>query len=298
MLDQRVATVGHRLAAANAPLCTRRQWQPGLLVHDLSQYSRSERSQAIAAFGLGEGAAVLALADRGPAQRAGLRLDDVLLSADGRALPRAPADAQGTFGPTEQIIDALEEAFSDGSAELEIRRAGRNLKIRVGAAAGCASRFQLVPSSSYLAKANGRYVQLSSATVIFTRDDDELAAVIAHELAHNILRHRARLDEAGVERGPAADLGRSAGLFRRTELEADRWTVYLMDRAGLDPRAAVRLWDRQSRTIMAVIEGATHPPWASRIAAMEAEIAAIRQARARGEQANPPLFEGALEPAN
>jgi hypothetical protein len=49
---------------------------------------------------------------------------------------------------------------------------------------------------------------------------------------------------------------------------------------------------------MAVIEGATHPPWASRIAAMEAEIAAIRQARARGEQAHPPLFEGALEPAD
>lgn len=293
-LDRRVATIGYRLATANAALCQQRQWQPGLMVHDLSQYSRRGRSQAAAAFGLGEGPAVLALVEGGPAARAGLRTDDVLIAADGRHLPRAPADAHDTFAPTERIIDALEAAFSDGSAELQIRRAGQSRLIRVDAAQGCASRFQVIPSRRHDAKADGRYVQLTSAMVEFAQDDHELAALVAHELAHNILRHRARLNEAGAERGLMANFGRSARLFRQTELEADRWAVHLMDRAGYDPRAAVRLWMRQSRSTIALLRAGTHPDWASRIGAMEAEIRTIIEARARREEPRPPRFDAAL----
>jgi hypothetical protein len=288
LLDQRVATIGFRLATANVDLCERRQWQPGFLVHDLSQYSRAGRAEAITLFKLGEGPAVLALAQGGPAQRAGLETDDVLAAADGTPLPRPPADAHDSFLPTERILDVLEAAFSDGRAELAIRRNGRSSNVRIDAVEGCASRFQVIPSRRHEAKADGRYVQLSSALVEFARDDGELAALLAHELAHNILRHRARLTAAGVERGVMANFGRSARLFRQTEMEADRWAVHLMDRAGFDPGAAVRLWNRQSRSTIAFLRAGTHPSWGSRIAAMEAEIEAIALAKARGEQARPP----------
>jgi predicted Zn-dependent protease len=189
----------------------------------------------------------------------------------------------------------LEAAFADGAATLAILRGGERLSIHVAADPGCSSRFQVLPSPRIEAHADGRYVQVSSAMIEFTRDDDELAATVAHELAHNILRHRARLNAARVDRGLLAPFGRNGRLFRQTELEADRLAIHLMARAGFDPAAAVRLWTRQSRASSRLFAG-THPDWRARIAALEGEIAAIAAARARGAEAVVPLPLGPLGP--
>jgi hypothetical protein len=37
-LDERVTTIGHRLAVASVDFCPVRQWLPGFAVHDLSQF--------------------------------------------------------------------------------------------------------------------------------------------------------------------------------------------------------------------------------------------------------------------
>jgi hypothetical protein len=296
-LDGRVATIGDRLAIANVSICRERQFQPGLTIHDLSQYSLQGRPAAIAAFGLEAGPAVLALADGGAAIRAGLRLDDVLVAADGVPLPRPPARVHDSFAPTERIMEMLEAAFADGAADLTVRRGRRGHMIRVRAIPGCASRFQMIPSAQRAAKADGRYVQLTSALVEYTRGDDELAALVAHELAHNILRHRARLNAAGVDRDARVHSPRDARLFQLTELEADRLAVHLMERAGYDPAAAIRLWTRQSREPRSMASG-SHPAWPVRIRAMEAEIAAILRARARGEQAPAPVAQTPLDSRN
>jgi len=294
-LDARVASAGDRLAVANASLCRERQTQIGLVIHDLSQYSRSGRRAAVAAFGLDRGPGVLALAERGAAHRAGIALDDILLAADGVPLPRPPGDVYDSFAPTERIIDALEAAFADGAAELTVRRGPATRSVRVAGVPGCASRFQMIPSPRRAAKADGRYVQLTSALVEYARDDDELAALVAHELAHNILRHRARLNEAGVDREAQVRSPRDARLFQASELEADRLAIHLMERAGYDPAAAIRLWTRQSSEARGVPTG-SHPSWATRIRAMSAEISAIADARRRGEQPVPPLTHARLDP--
>jgi len=158
---------------------------------------------------------------------------------------------------------------------------------------GCASRFQVVPSDKRAAKADGLYVQLTSASVAYTRSDDELAAFVAHELAHNILQHRVRLNQEGVAWDAPVRSAREARLFQLTEFEADRLAIHLMERAGYDPAAAVRLWTRQSREPQGPRSG-SHPSWASRIAAMKAEIAAIRRARANGRATIAPIPSGAL----
>jgi Zn-dependent protease with chaperone function len=293
-LDNRLATIGDRLAIANARLCRQLQHQHGLAIHDLSQYPPAARPAATRAFPLDRGPAILALAEGGAAARAGLRLDDVVIAADGSPLPRPGRDVHDSFAPTERMIEALEAAFLDGVAVLEVRRGAAVRKVRVEAVPGCASRFQMVPSDKRAAKADGRYVQLTSASIAYTRSDDELAAFVAHELAHNILQHRVRLNEAGVVWDAPVRSAREAGLFQRTELEADRLAIHLMDRAGYDPAAAVRLWTRQSREPQGPRTG-SHPSWASRIAVMEAEIAAIRQAKAEGRPAKVPLPEGPLD---
>jgi Zn-dependent protease with chaperone function len=286
-LDQRVATIGHRLAVASLSLCAERAWLPGLAVHDLSQYGADFRAAAIRAFGLDAGPAVLALAAGGPAERAGLRADDILLALDGRPPPRAAPGRGGSFEPMERILAALDDAFADGRATIEVRRGAERLVIQVAAEQGCATRFQLIPGRSLNARADGRYVQLSTAIAEYVADDSELAAILAHEFAHNVLGHRVRLDDARVRRGFLGNFGRNARRIRETEIEADRLSVYLMERAGYDPQAAVRFWSRFGRRGLNFLGSPTHPNWRSRIELIETEIAAIRRARAAGQEPVP-----------
>lgn len=103
-----------------------------------------------------------------------------------------------------------------------------------------------------------------------TRDDDELAAVMAHEIAHVNCRHTTErlsklmtasaiteLAAVAIESGNQGELAAalrsvfSAGAMlwiptytRADEYEADRVGLFYMAKAGYDPRAAARIWQR------------------------------------------------------
>ncbi len=286
--DIRVATIGHRLATANRERCSASGWQAGIVLHDLSFYGGGYDEAARRVFGLGEAPAVLALAAGGPGERAGLRADDRILALDGATL--APGGrARHAEGEAERLWRALDSAFADGAAEVRVRRADGDATIRVEAERGCATRFQQVPGPSLRAEANGIYVEITSALVAYAADEGELAAVLAHEFAHNVLEHRRRLDAAGVRRGLLRYFGRNARLFRETETEADRLSVHLLDRAGYDPDAAVRFWRRFGPRSLGLGD-TTHPAWRNRLAAIEEEARRIRDARAAGTPAVPPIM--------
>jgi hypothetical protein len=286
-LDQRVAAIGHRLAVANFDWCAERAWLPGFVLHDLSQYGAEYRPAAIRAFGLDAGPGVLALVPGGPAERAGLRTDDILLALDGAPVPRGAPDRNGSFAQMERILAALDAAFADGRAVLAVQRAGARLSVAVEAVRGCATRFQLVPGGRMNAQADGIYVQVTTALAQYTSDEGELAAVLAHEFAHNVLGHRVRLNQAGVQRGLLANFGMNARRIRETEVEADRLSVWLMARAGYEPEAASRFWERFGRRGLNFFGSPTHPNWRLRVQSFQTEIAKLRAAQAAGRPLMP-----------
>ena len=109
--------------------------------------------------------------------------------------------------------------------------------------------------------------------------DDELAAVMGHEIAHALREHaRERASQqinAGiVATGVGVALGGGSGTMdmasmvanltynlpnsRLHETEADRIGVELAARAGFDPRAAVALWQKMQK-----VSGGGGPQWLS-----------------------------------
>jgi predicted Zn-dependent protease len=98
--------------------------------------------------------------------------------------------------------------------------------------------------------------------------DDELAAVMGHEMAHALREHaRERASEQMVASGVISvgtallglgDLGQKGAEYaymgllglpnsRRHETEADRIGIELAARAGYDPRAAISLWQKMGK---------------------------------------------------
>lgn len=295
-LDQKVATVGYRLATANVGLCPRTAPLGGIVVHDLSEYGPDFREAAAKAFGLESGPGVLAVAADSAAARAGVEPNDILETIDGAPVIATAHDTDSSsFDAADRLTTRLESAFSDGIAVLRLSRNGHPLTFAIHGVPGCAYRFQVKPSDELNAKADGEYVQVTSGLVAYARDDAELAAVLAHELAHNILRHRERLDEAGVSRGLFKSLGRNARLIRETEEEADRLSVYLLDRAGYPAEAAPRFWERFGREHgLGIFASATHPRWKQRVAALKTEILRLASLKKSGGEPIPPLLAAPL----
>ena len=105
----------------------------------------------------------------------------------------------------------------------------------------------------------GGYLYITRGLLALANDSSELAAVIAHEMAHVIANHgieRARLearealasrvisevwrDKADVEQSKLRGKLRLAQFSREQELEADAIGIKLLGLAGFDPYAAVR----------------------------------------------------------
>lgn len=247
--DLRVASIAYRIGVAGVGFCGDKYPLTGLLLHHLPEYDRPGRAIQIERYRLDRGPGVLAIVADGPAARAGLLAGDVLLAVNGMAFPdpRAMA-AQRDSKVWRQAIEAseaqLEEALRRGPAELRILRKGEELRISLGSIPACPIRIRLAQSNQANAFANGRYVILTSKMIRFVRSDDELAIMIGHELAHNILNHKDRLEAQNVPRGLLRSIGKNASRVRVTEEEAERFGLQLAWAAGYDVDAAIPFWRR------------------------------------------------------
>ena len=133
-------------------------------------------------------------------------------------------------------------------------------------------------------------------------NDDQIAAVLGHEVAHVNFNHSGERysqtaaaqtalaagsavvggSQTGVAAMQALGLGAQVGVLlpfsRKHELEADKFGVRYMARAGYEPDEAVRFWEKMS----AQKNGAppeflsTHPSDATRIAQLKREIALLK----------------------
>ncbi len=125
----------------------------------------------------------------------------------------------------------------------------------------------------------GGHIGMHTGLILLTRDEAELAGVMAHEIAHILQRHQSRLYQGqgkyqlaslaalalailasrggGSQSGQvteAAMVGASAIMMqgqldytREHEREADRIGLTILERAGYDPRGMVSFFERMQR---------------------------------------------------
>jgi predicted Zn-dependent protease len=149
----------------------------------------------------------------------------------------------------------------------------------------------------------GGKVGVYSGILKVTQDEEGLATVVSHEIAHAVARHGAErvsqglltelggqvLEQAVATQGAvtqqivvsAYGIGTTVGVMlpysRRQELEADYLGLIYMARAGYDPRAAIAFWKRfreynQQQGTRPLAFLSTHPLDQTRIQRLESQL--------------------------
>ena len=184
------------------------------------------------------------------------------------------------FVPDSQLVDLADQAWAEMLTKTPVSNSPAMVERLARVAAritGASTRDDLTwefvvfdsPELNAFVLPNGK-VAVFKGMMEFATTDDELGAVLGHEVAHVVARHPAeRVSQQlaaevgmtlaqlafGGENGENAQL--VAGIFglgatygvllpysRTHELEADRVGVELMKKAGMEPLAALRFWER------------------------------------------------------
>ena len=200
---------------------------------------------------------------------------------------------------TQMGVDAYQQIKSatrvSGDARLTqaVQRAGRRIA-DVSGQPGLAWEFLVFEDSSPNAFAlPGGKVGVNSGLFKVVKTEHQLAAVMAHEVAHVLAKHSAeRVSQQVLVQTGAQALGATAGVqwaqlaaqaaslgvilpYSRTqESEADEIGLIYMAQAGYNPRAAVEVWQN-----FAALGGnrppeflSTHPAPATRIQRLQSQL--------------------------
>lgn len=266
--EDRLFRTGYRLATANAEYCDRTELVPGMLLHDAASYGDAERVRS--QFGLSGDIGVQSVVPGSPAALAGIKVNDTLTGFGSEAIAESYPPTRPGWKRLAAIRERMETMLSDGSISLSWSdNAGLARTAVVSGTAACTSRFELIDRSN-AAEADGTRVLLGQNFPAFGYSEDEFAAAVAHELAHNILAHVATLDR----------VGRSQSNIRLSERDADRLMPWLLANAGYAPEAAIGFMEKWGPKYGGgLLRKRTHDGWDERVEYIKAELATLESRR-------------------
>ena len=277
-MDRRVVGVFHRLITANVEVCPDRGWTAGWSLHAANQYDGPLRDVLVVEGLEGDLPAVSAVAPDGPAARAGLARGDVILRVDGEVLQVGETAGRARYEGVEANLGRIDAALEDAApVVLKVRREGVEREVRLTPEAACDYDVHLDVSDELNARADGSSVHVSSALVRFATTDDDLAVILGHELAHNVLEHLEILDREAPARRVFGNLAVAPGRLERAERDADRTGLHLMARAGFAYEVAPTFWRRFGEANWRVRWAQWgHPSASVRAAQLDEVVAEIR----------------------
>lgn len=290
-LQDRLYNVAAPLLVNNAELCkgnARKLF--GFTAKTKYSYSTEFVAAAQSVLGLDDRLQVTGLLPASGAATAGVRRGDILLAVDGQSMPQGPnAERQAAtlLGP---IVAAR------SNVNLSLLRNGANLTLNVPLTVACAFGVELGNSDNVNSYADGRRVLITRGMMNFTQSDQELAYLLAKEMAHNALGHAHKQRMSATLSGIIDNLiriqpdmsvmGGTAGIKTYTQEQdasAQTLALYMAARAGYKLDQAAGFWRRlATRYPPTALDGYTaiHPATASQAPLIEKTVAEIKAKQA------------------
>lgn len=277
-LDARAGAVMYRLTSANPEKCPVTMPGTGLVLHTLEQYPAAIHSDVRAVFGFETPLAIAVVVPGSPADLAGLKARDSILAINGMAVRPPDAEEQGTSLRRDAIERELAKLNPRSPMTIQAVRSGETVSITFSPKIACRTRHEVRFGARDMAVSDGETIQFSDAFVS-TADDDALAVIAAHELAHTALEHNRKLQAKGVNLGLWRGFGRNAREIRASEDEADAASIAILAAAGYDPAIAPAFWRGAGRRLGAgILRSRTHGKPAERAALLDQAIERLRAA--------------------
>lgn len=287
--DARLARVSWRLTLANADLCPATRLRAGWAIHAAAQYGAELRPVAISRYGLDGDLPGILLAPQGsPAAAAGLSPGDVIVAVNGEALSPGNRAARESYDGLQANLERLDGAVARGPARLTVRREGVERVVALQPVRACAYDTQITIDRDPGGHAGKEMIQITTGMAGLAASDDELAFIVAHELAHAVLEHVDAPADPGRPGARNGELTLRRGANPDMEADADRLALYLLARAGYDPATAVAVLDRYSAGQLFAawpqisVRGRVYRPPAERRPALAPVLADIAARRAEG----------------
>lgn len=251
----RLAEVSRPILLNSLSQCPNKQQNSlGLILHSIDDYPKKQRKSIQKHFGTDQRLQVLHPIKSSPAEGHLFR-GDIIEKINRDSI------AEGTSAGLKQLKQALEEG---NVVTLGVRRSNKALTVEVKPEAICAYPVILSQSDQINGYADGSNIIITAGLMRFAQQDNELALIIAHELAHNTQQHiKQRLingalgglaDIALISSGffsPFVGAGVGANLFSQSyEIEADLLGLQIVHQAGFEIEGLDHFWQKM---------GALHP---------------------------------------
>jgi predicted Zn-dependent protease len=251
---------------------------------------------------LGDSPVIFFVHPKFPAAKVGIKPGDRLLNYNGTVL------IGKSFREIKNVFQE-NQLSKNNQITVIVERDGRILEFKMEGVL-CSKYFMiLAPSDQINAFSDGNNIVVYNGMMRFTENDDELAFVVAHEIAHSVQGHVQKktgnvllgsildaliLGTTGISTGGIFGRLGGAAYSKSFEFEADYAGLYIAARAGHDVSGAVNFWRRLAAEHPKSIEysfAASHPSNPERFVAMEKAIQEINEKQKLGKPLIPETKE-------
>lgn len=260
----------------------------GFTAKNLYSYPTEYTNAAKTLLGMNDRLKVMGVLPASGAARMGLQQGDDLIAIEDKILPTGQnAERQAAL-----MLSPMVNANKRTNVKLTIQRSGTNMAMNIPLTYACAFGIELGNTDNVNAYNDGHRVLITRGMLNITRSDEELAYVMAKEMAHNALSHANRLRMSATVGGiidnllrVRPDMSGMSGMAgvkpmpQELDAAADRLSLYMLARAGYNIDNVPAFWQRVAAQYPAtVLNGYTalHPSTAYRLSTIDKTTRDIR----------------------
>ena len=287
----RVYRIAAPLITKNAVIF-RTQARPllGFTAKNVHSYPSELAVSARKSLALDERLQVMQVLEGSGAQKAGMMRGDILQTIQDLPIPEGPQAENETAKLLAPVLKNLTDI------RVKALRRGQMVDLQIPLTLACAFAIDIGNSPNVNAYGDGRRIMLTRGLLDTLSMDDDVAVIIARELAHNVLQHARQVQQTSTvasvidsllalkpEPTNYAGSGGIKPLPDKMDQEADRLAMFMLARAGYDPSNLSKL--SQKLAEIAPIKqsnsySALHPWSEERRSQAQAALKDIRQKQA------------------